>query len=75
MFDNFFSALFVLVMGFGLIFLLALLFVFLPVKLAAKADCLEQGYPQARVSWNLNKYCVSPYSNLGDTNPKVVPLN
>lgn len=73
--SDFFSVVLLGIMGVCLLIIMFALLVFAPIKAMAKADCLEQGYPQAKVTWNLNKYCVSPYSNLGDVNPKVVPLN
>lgn len=28
-------------------------------KASAQADCLAQGYPEARLDWKFNAYCVS----------------
>ena len=36
-------------------------------------QCLELGYPDVSVTWDLQGYCESPFSSLGDTTPKVIP--
>lgn len=56
---------------FGLVALYTV-FAYVPTKLVAEAECLEQGYPKSRVTFWLDEYCVSPYSSLGDTGPKVI---
>ena len=60
-----------------LLVILALLIVLLVVKSSYKAfivtpNCLEQGYPKSRVTITFDGYCISPYSNLGEDNPKVI---
>ncbi len=36
-----------------------IIFVMVPISLSAQADCLEAGYPESRVTWNLKRYCMN----------------
>lgn len=36
-----------------------LFFVVIPVTLYAEADCLKKGYPEARVTIGLERYCLN----------------
>ncbi len=40
-------------------FLMFTMLVYLPVSLYAEAKCLEAGYPKARVSVGLERYCTT----------------
>lgn len=33
--------------------------VYLPMNIRAEAKCLERGYPEHRVTWNLDTYCLN----------------
>lgn len=38
---------------------LYVLLIVTPVLAYAKAKCLEQGYPRASITWNLQRYCIN----------------
>jgi hypothetical protein len=40
-------------------FLLLMMFVWVPVLLHTEARCLEAGYPRAKVTIGLERYCIS----------------
>lgn len=40
-------------------FMLFMIFIFAPVAMNAEARCLEAGYPEFRVTWKLDKYCMN----------------
>ena len=42
-----------------ILFALYLLFIWTPVTMYNDADCLNQGYPEGRVSVGLKRYCMS----------------
>jgi hypothetical protein len=41
------------------LFVLYLVFVWMPVTLYAEAECLRKGYPEHRVTVGLSKYCMN----------------
>ena len=54
-----FSALVNGAIGLFVLFSLYVIFVWLPVSMYAEADCLRNGYPKAKVSVGLERYCVT----------------
>jgi len=46
-----------LIAGAFALLVILVMFVALPVSLAAEAKCLERGYPKAYITWNLKRYC------------------
>ena len=45
--------------GLVVAFLLFAIFVYQPVSLYAEAECLRLGYPKAKVSVGLERYCIT----------------
>lgn len=39
--------------------LLVLVLVVVPVTLYTEAQCLERGFPEARVTWKFDRYCMN----------------
>ena len=54
-----FSALVNGAIGLFVLFSLYVIFVWLPVSMYAEADCLRNGYPKAKVSVGLERYCIT----------------
>jgi prepilin-type N-terminal cleavage/methylation domain-containing protein len=48
-----------LVIGAFVLFMLYGFFIVLPVGFATEAKCLERGYPNFAVTWNLKRYCMN----------------
>jgi len=61
--NRFLSSIFIFFAGavvfIGTVFLLWILFLYLPLSFAADAQCLKAGYPQSRVTWNFERYCIN----------------
>lgn len=50
------------------LFVLYVLFYLVPIKVSAQETCYKQGYPEVRVDWKGNSYCVTMYE--GKTIPR-----
>jgi hypothetical protein len=60
--NKFETAILQIMFAFAGIMVLAVLYcmlIWLPVNLYAEAKCLEQGYPESRVSVGLEQYCMT----------------
>lgn len=45
--------------GFLLLASMLALVVYVPAEVLAQEKCLEAGYPEAKVTWNLKRYCTN----------------
>ena len=44
--------------GLVIAWICVMLFIVLPVMLHTEQQCLTRGFPKARVTWNLERYCL-----------------
>ncbi len=47
------------VLGLLVLFAMWLMFVWLPISAVNQADCLRAGYPESRVTFNFERYCLT----------------
>ena len=47
------------IFAFVALILFAVVFLYLPVRLYAEAECYRRGYPEARITIGLERYCMN----------------